>query len=284
MRLTTRTKIRLARLAQGPLLLLRRLVGRGPVAAVRRNGVNWRLDLREGIDFSVWLLGRFEPGTTTALARLVGPGSVVLDIGANMGAHTLPLAARVGPAGRIHAFEPTDGAMARLRANIEANGKDFTDRIIVSQVMLAGRPDAGLPDTLCSSWPLAGAPDADDIHGGVPVSTAGAGVTTLDDWAREVAPARVDLVKIDVDGHECEVLRGGLDMLRRYRPPIVIELAPAVLADHGTGLEALLELLCGAAGYTLFDENGTAPLPDDPAILRGMIPEGGSINVLARPR
>ena len=94
--LTTRTKIALARLIQRPLMMARRMFGQGHETIVRRRGVRWQLDLREGIDLSIYLLRAFEPSTLKAFERLVKPGMTVLDIGANIGAHTLHLARLVG--------------------------------------------------------------------------------------------------------------------------------------------------------------------------------------------
>ena len=57
----------------------------------------WELDLREGIDFAIYLQGGFEPAALAGGVGVVKPGSVALDIGANIGSHTLPLAQIVGP-------------------------------------------------------------------------------------------------------------------------------------------------------------------------------------------
>ena len=93
----------------------RRLVGGGPELVTSRQGLTWQLDLREGIDLSIYLLGRFEPSTVRCYTRLVNPGDVVLDVGANIGAHTLPLARLVGEAGRVIAFELTRYAFLKLQ-------------------------------------------------------------------------------------------------------------------------------------------------------------------------
>ena len=95
----TKQKILLARWVQLLVMAARRLAGRGPSTQVTRQGIRWAQDLREGIDFSIWLLGSFEPETVRCYQRLIRPGDVVLDIGANIGAHTLPLARAVGPSG-----------------------------------------------------------------------------------------------------------------------------------------------------------------------------------------
>ena len=66
-------------------------------------------------------MGAFEKRTVAAYSRLVRPGMTVIDIGANIGAHTLPLAKLVGPTGRVIAVEPTIWAVERLRANLDLN-------------------------------------------------------------------------------------------------------------------------------------------------------------------
>ena len=73
------------------------------------------------IDFAIYLGGMFERNTALALRKLVRPSSLVLDIGANIGAHTLRLANLVGSSGRVFAFEPTDFAYSKLQANLDLN-------------------------------------------------------------------------------------------------------------------------------------------------------------------
>src|ERR1700732_2573671 len=114
--LTTRQKIALARTVQRPVIAWRGLATLGPVTTVRRRRVRWTLDLREGIDFSIWLLGAFELATVRAYERIVRPGDTVLDIGANIGAHVLHLARAVGAEGKVWAIEPTDYAINKLKA------------------------------------------------------------------------------------------------------------------------------------------------------------------------
>jgi hypothetical protein len=69
-------------------------------ARVRRDGISWDLDLREGIDLYIYLAGRFEWGLSRILTSLVRPGDTVVDVGANVGAHALPLARAAGAEGR----------------------------------------------------------------------------------------------------------------------------------------------------------------------------------------
>ena len=76
--LKTKQKIALARLMQWPVLTLRQCAGRGAQVVARRDGINWALDLREGIDFAIYLTGKFERQTMGVVAGIVGAGDTVI--------------------------------------------------------------------------------------------------------------------------------------------------------------------------------------------------------------
>ena len=276
--LTTRQKIALAQAVQSPLVVARKLAGRGVVTQVRRRGVAWSLDLREGIDFSIWLLGAFELSTVRAYERIIARGGVVLDIGANIGAHTLHLARAVGPDGKVWAIEPTEYALGKLKANIALN-PGLAERIACRQVMLVDRDGIEVPP-LHSSWPLTGGSDLHERHGGRLMATENARALTLDSFVRECGIKRVDFVKLDIDGHECGMLRGAQETLRIFHPTVLLELSPHQLEEHGGSIEQLVDLLAGV-GYALQDIVSRAPLPMSGYALRALIPWGASLNVMA---
>jgi FkbM family methyltransferase len=278
--LSTNTKIALAASASTLVLGTRRLVGRGPAALVRRGGHRWALDLREGIDFSIYLLGAFEPGTARALRRLIRPGDVVFDIGANIGAHTLGMAASVGPTGTVVAVEPSDEAFAKLTRNVALN-PDLHSRVRLRQRLMAATEDAPAPSALYSSWPLRPTGPVHPRHGGRLATTAGASVATLDALMAAESLSRLDLIKLDVDGFEALVLRGGELTLRRAQPVIVMELAPYVHAEAGGSFADLVDLL-SQAGYQAVEADSGRPVPFDTAALERRIPAGASLNIIAR--
>ena len=279
--LSTATKIRMARVIYRGVQILRRPLGLGPLAAVRRDGISWELDLREGIDLTIYLVGVFERDTLSALESIVPRGSLVVDVGANIGAHTLHLARMVAPSGRVLAVEPTDFAFKKLRRNVAAN-PGFSGCVDAVQAFLAARPEETAQSAVPSSWPVDGRNPDNEKMGSRMMSANGALTTTLDALTSERAPQRkVAVVKMDVDGHELEVLQGAECLLREHRPVIVMELAPYVF-EPVTKFDRMVELLRDA-GYGFHSLNG-ASLPGDPSGLRTHIPENGSINVVARPR
>ena len=278
--LATRTKLALAAAASSLVSGGRTLLGRDSSATVRRGGVRWQLDLREGIDFSIYLLGGFERGTAAALRRLVHPGSVVFDIGANVGAHTLGMARSVGPAGCVVAVEPSDEAFAKLARNVRIN-PEFEGRVRLRQVLLAASAEAAAPPALYASWPLHPTGPVHPKHGGRLVTTTGASVDTLDQLIAREELGRLDLIKLDVDGFEARVLEGGFRTLRRWQPVIVMELAPYVHAEAGGSFADLVSLL-RAAGYGVVEAGSGRAVPLDVEELRRRIPDGASLNVIAR--
>jgi FkbM family methyltransferase len=279
---STKTKIALARIAYRGIASARKVFGLGHEVVARRGGLIWKLDLSEGIDLAIFLFGAFERATVAACQRYVRPGDVALDIGANIGSHTLHLAQFVAPSGRVVAFEPTTFAYRKLLANIAMN-PDLAPRITAEQIMLVETGAKRLQPQLYSSWPLSSESDLHAKHRGRLMSTTGARALSLDEYLGSARVSSVALIKLDVDGHECAVLRGATDTIRRFRPLIVMEVAPYVLHEVGHQLGDLVEII-RSLGYTLQNQTTGAPLPSDGDGLRALIPEGAGVNVLAAPR
>jgi len=280
--ITTARKIALASLAFRLLTGVRALFGLPPEIKAARGGVHWALDLREGIDFSIYLLGGFEPATLALYRRLVSPGDYVLDVGANIGSHTLPLALLVGSTGKVLAFEPTRFAVEKLRANAALN-PELQTRIEAHQLLLVGASTDEVPPAIYSSWPLIEAENVHAQHRGRLMGTEGARAVTLDGFLAERQLAHVDFIKIDVDGNEPAVLRGALETIQRHRPKILMEIAPYLFDDAPEQFHWMLSIF-GDLGYSFFDADTGRELPSQPDALVRFIPAGASRNVLLTAR
>jgi FkbM family methyltransferase len=258
----------------------RALFGRTDRDVVVREGICYDLDLSQGIDFAIYLGNIYERQTRAALRKLVSPGSLVLDIGANIGAHTLNLAQHVGPSGRVIAFEPTDYAFRKLSRNLELN-PELASRVTAFHCFLTGTDDDEVPAAIYSSWPLEAEPGLHAKHLGREMRTESARARSLDSVLAEQADRKVQLVKLDVDGFECDVLRGATKLLRDTRPIFVMELAPYVLRERGTSLDEFVSFFV-SNGYSFYDEKTQKPLPSSADELQRMIADGAGINVIAR--
>lgn len=261
---------------------LRRLSGKSMQTLARREGLLWSLDLGETIDLWIYLTGSFQRPSVDALRRLIRPGDVVLDIGANIGAHTLFIARAAGPTGQVHAFEPTPFAFQKLRRNLELNPL-LGASVQAHQLELVAPGAASSLSEIYSSWPLEPTGKVHPCHGGALMATTGAAITTLDAFCSSHPIRRVDVIKLDVDGHECGVLGGAQHLLRTQRPAMILEISPCVYAAAAPHrFEDFIEIL-KALDYRLLDETHFQPLALDAARLRALVPPPGGINAVAVP-
>ncbi len=278
--MTTRRKIALAGIASRFLCAGRNLLGLKNRFVAKRGGILWELDLEQGVDFAIFLFGAFEPDVVAACRKLCRRRDVCLDIGANIGAHTLPLAEFVGPEGRVHAFEPTDFAYRKLLRNISLNDH-LAAGIFSSQVFLGRDAAMSVPDTICSSWPLRQDAGLDPMHGGRAESAGDARCDSLDDWMSREKPERIDLLKLDVDGHELDVLRGAEELLKAHKPTLIVEFAPYVFEGKTEGFDELV--------YFFKDRNYEASFLSGKHLaldlnLKTLIPQGAGLNAILTPR
>ncbi|UPY35788.1 FkbM family methyltransferase [Sediminicoccus sp. KRV36] len=178
------------------------------------------------------------------LDRLIGAGGQMLDIGANIGIYTLRAATLVGRTGRVIAVEPGREALLALRANLALN--DMPQVTILPVALAAEEGVAQLYHV-----PLGNDPQAFSLlpqEGSVPSEQV---VTrTLDSILEEAGVTRLDLIKMDVEGLELAVLRGGAQSIARLKPMIIFEInAAAALEAHGASQDAFDWLV--SAGYLI---------------------------------
>lgn len=223
-------------------------IRRHGVTTATVGGIRYRLDLGEMIDSNVLLLGGHEPRTMTTVRRHVSNGSTAFDIGANAGYYTLPLAQMVGPSGHVYAFEPTGWAYEKLQVNLGLN--DFGN-VCTEQLALADSQDerevSSSETAFTASWPLTGR--RQERPGEV------VRFVKLDHYVQDKNLDAVDFVKIDVDGFELRVVRGAVETLRKFRPPVLIEIGKATEAEIGDDPVELVRLL-ERLGYDFYDEQG----------------------------
>jgi len=263
------------------LMPFRRLAGKGSTALVRRSGFRWDLDLNQSEGISIYLTGTFQRDSVLVMRKLIQPGDVVLDIGAHFGSQTMFAARAAGPRGRVYTFEPTGYAYRALLKNISLN-PEYSSRIVAEQMYVASGAAAAVPAQVYSNWPLVTGEPVHEHHRGILESIDGAFVESIDGYCRSRGIDTVRVMKIDVDGFECEVLRGARETLRRSRPPILIELEPSLYdRPGGDRFEDLLDLLAQARYRLVHSTKGT-PLPMDGS-LRKLIPDGASMDALALP-
>ncbi|HLJ28090.1 MAG TPA: FkbM family methyltransferase [Candidatus Angelobacter sp.] len=203
---------------------------------VTRKHIRYRLDLTEVIDVSIFSTGEWESETCQFLRKELCPGHTVLEVGANIGAHTLPMAKLCAP-GHVFAFEPTEYACGKLRQNLALNPE--ISNVTLIQTMVSNHDHALPKDDISGSFPL--------FHDASKGETAKPGCLSLDEFAQSAKLTSVHLLKIDVDGYDYKVLQGATRILREHKPVVLIELYSPSLAALGDSVSDI---------HTLLEENG----------------------------
>ncbi len=179
--------------------------------------------------------GEYSEGEVDLLRQLCGRGSVVADIGANIGTIAIPLAMHVGPEGFVYGFEPQRVVFQTLCANVAL--QSLTNVDCVPAALGAEEATVHLPDLRY---------DVEANFGGVELHafTEGRALAqqTLDAY-QDRGPFA--LIKIDVEGMELEVLHGGARLIETQRPLLYVE------NDRPERSEALIAWL-RAMGYRLY--------------------------------
>ena len=188
-----------------------RAIPNGTVVPILRGPLRGRKWTTGTLTHQCWL-GGYEPERQAEFARLIRKGDVVLDVGANVGFYSLLGAVLAGREGRVIAFEPVGENVAHLRRHLSLN--ELEDRVEVIEAAVANRP--GLRRFTTGEYRATG-----KLDGGGDIEIP---AVSLDDMMDEGRLSRVDFIKIDVEGAELEVLEGAMEMLKRFRPRLVVEL------------------------------------------------------------
>jgi FkbM family methyltransferase len=175
----------------------------------------------------------FEAGPVDRLGEFVPNGSLVIDVGANVGFFSLRFARWVGDEGKVIAIEPENENYDSLVSTLKREG--LLGRVDARKAVAAA--ERGM--AFLEINPLHPADHKLSRDGtGLPVTAL-----TLDGLVPDKAPSRPALIKIDVQGAEMLVLNGATDILKVAGPALFIELHEEGLSKFGTSVSAILDYL-----------------------------------------
>jgi FkbM family methyltransferase len=228
--------------------------------------------------------GVYEPHVTAMLSELLAPGMTFVDIGANIGYFSILAAQKVGEGGKVISFEPGQRNGAMLAASVRLNNLDNVEiyPFAVSDVdeTVVYTSLVGSNGIITRGVDLAALQPQDLAHRTL------VRAVHLDGVLRDAA--RLDVVKIDIEGAEYRALSGAQALLARHRPWIVSEFSPMALsAVSGVSAEDYLQLLVGH-GYSLsvIELNGhLVPCQQDASQVMAYVRlrGGDHIDILAAP-
>jgi FkbM family methyltransferase len=223
-------------------------LGAAPLAQARmKDGTTIVVDLRSGTERQAFYSGRYEFELVSVIDRLFDRQKCFLDVGANIGFITIAVASMLRAekaAGKVVAFEPCRSNYERLVENIELNGlgpycvaenlglsdSERTSEITLREDFLQG-----------SGTGNAAIPTSDEFDRGfrrLPIR-----LDRLDNlWSADrFNSLRIDLIKIDVEGHEDYCLRGAQSTIVAQRPTILIEINKPYYRARNVELERVME-------------------------------------------
>ena len=273
---TTKIKIILARTLY---LLVTSFVGKEK-RIIERNGILYEVDLSEGIDLSLFLFGNFQKHVIKNRFFSLSKDSIIFDIGANIGTMTLPYAKSI-PNGMVYAFEPTHFALAKLRKNLNLNPA-LKKRVKVINMFASKKTEASPRIKAFASWKVDSKKDKNvhPIHWGSAKSTSGVKSTTLDKFCIKNTIRKIDLIKIDTDGHEPEVLDGARKTIAKFKPVVIFEASEYTIKDKGITSRIYLDFF-KKLNYSLFDIQRKKMITYEN--YRSTIPLLGTIDIVAVP-
>ena len=214
----------------------------GAVARARmRLGYEMTVDLRAQTEFLAYYTGEYDTRTISNVLRLVEPQWVVLDVGANIGFWTIPLAKTLKGFGSLHCFEPVPSNFRLLGVNVERNG--VAETVHMHQLGLSDRSGTvqiSLREDFEEGSETGNAAiviDRDDSR----FQCVQIEVRPLDELFDSLGLKRLDFVKVDIEGHEDRFLSGAAQVIDRFRPILFMEINDRYYERRGLDPTTLFE-------------------------------------------
>lgn len=180
----------------------------------------------EHIQQQLFWYGYYEKELGDLIKKILRPGNVFLDIGANIGYFSL-LAGNHEPTAKIIAFEPVGSIFKKLEENISINtvqnikavNSGVGDKNEEREIYISAEDNLGM-----SSFQKPGS------YSG---KTEMISVITIDEWIKSTALSKIDLIKLDVEGNELAALKGMHKTLQNFKPAVIVEINPETLFQFG---------------------------------------------------
>lgn len=202
----------------------------------------------KGVELSLFQTGTYEKGTIQLLEKYLDSGSSFLDIGANIGLMSVIASKLVGETGLVYAVEANPNTVSILQTNIELNR---CNNIELLPVALSDSQGIAL---LFENWEVnrggASLISQSSEEKGMEVK-----MERLDDLFNE--DTSINLVKIDVEGFEPQVIRGGMFWFRKQLPIFIIEVSEKREKEVGPSPQEVMELVQTIGNYRFYKQKGT---------------------------
>ncbi len=171
--------------------------------------------LNDHVGRAIYYFGDLDPKVSWVVQQLVKPGDCVLDVGANFGILTLLMSKLVGSHGTVHSFEPNPLVCKALTATLAHNRATNVQLHHFALGAEDGELQLHVPEGNFGRGSLL----SNNGHG---FQSRTVSVRKLDDLASEQGLSKIALMKVDVEGFELQVLKGGQHVLEAIRPSAIL--------------------------------------------------------------
>jgi|GEM_PF-915852 len=223
------------------------------------------------VDEYIFMHHQWEEPIARLLSEQLVEGSVLVDVGANIGAFTIPMAKHVCDAGRVFAFEPHPRLVTQIEKSLKYNVLQNTTVINKACGATVGEQTLYVKSKNVGGSSLVASLEQDER---VPLR-----VTTLDIELADVE--KIDVIKIDVEGYELEVLQGTQNIIRTHRPVLVIEFSPSLYEARSKTIGLEIFELITASGYSILEVERGLCISDIPKYLHDIGLQ--QVNLLCTP-
>lgn len=216
---------------------------------IKIEGVDFKIALNPylnaGVDYQIYKTGNWEPEISKLIKKFMPAKGVFLDIGANIGYHSLFAASFLKEEGMVYAFEPIPRLAKQLESSVEAN---YFHNLKVENSALSDKEGSAILSLIDENIGASSLKEAQDQN--LVTEKITVGLKTLNSFLNQLP--RVDLIKIDVEGNEFETLRGGVDVFRKFKPVIIMEFSHSLYENDYQGKTKEFVSFLKGLGYQFF--------------------------------
>ncbi len=176
-------------------------------------------DTSSYVEWELFFRGYYEKNVIDAMKKIVKPGFVAMDVGANIGTHTLIMAKAVGDTGKVFAFDPHLESAERLKENVNLNN---FQNVEIAQIGLSNKKGTMTLFSYSDEMADHGTASLYDLPN-LQKTAVEVPISTIDTFVEEKKINRLDFVKIDTRGSDFPIILGARESIKKFQPFIIFE-------------------------------------------------------------
>ena len=215
-------------------------------------------EIRLPFKYSWFYPGVYETGKTEFIKEHCKSGDTVIDIGAHLGVFSFFLAKQVGSTGKVYSFEPAVNTFKALEKTIRYNQ---LGNIVDTKQQAVSDTSGEIVFYIYNNSRISNANSISSHNSSSHAYKTTVTKISLDELYRNEGMNNLTLIKIDAEGAELDILRGGEELINKFHPFITLEVHPKSFDDPRKTMIELFDTIT-RYGYQVFMENHELSLPE----------------------